>query len=144
MIAELTHGGAIPVLERTVQFTGARHKVLTNNIANLSTPHYKPKDLDPEQFQAQLREAVEARREGQGRPGQPLKMGQSEQLSYENGQLHPEPQRQNENIMFHDRNNRNLERQMQNLAENTMMHRSSIRMLKNEFDLVNTAIRMRV
>jgi flagellar basal-body rod protein FlgB len=144
MIAGLTHSGAIPTLERTVQFTGARHEVLTHNIANLSTPYYKPKDLDPQQFQAQLREAVERRRSTPANEGRPLKMGDSEQLSFEPGGVEAEPQRNNDNVMFHDQNNRNLERQMQALAENQLMHRSAITMLKNEFDLLNTAIRGRV
>jgi len=144
MISELTHGGAIPVLERTVAFTSARHKVITDNVANLSTPFYKPKELDPAQFQAQLREAVERRRSESGSDGQPLRMADSEQLEFENGRMNPRPQRANENIMFHDKNNRNLEQEMQDLAENTMMHRASVRLLKNEFDLINTAIRERV
>jgi flagellar basal-body rod protein FlgB len=146
MIAGLTHSGPIPTLERTVQFTSARHKVLTNNIANLSTPHFKPKELDPGQFQAQLREAVEARRDNPQaeRTGGPLKVGDSDQLQFEKDGVNARPKPANDNIMFHDRNNRSLERQMQNLAENTLMHRTSITMLKNEFDLLNTAISERV
>jgi flagellar basal-body rod protein FlgB len=144
MIAGLTHGGAIPVLERSVQFTAARHKVLTHNIANLSTPNFKPRDLDPEQFQAQLREAVESRRARPADRGEPLRVNDSEQLDYHDRGLTAKPQPTNDNIMFHDRNNRSVERQMQSLAENTLMHRSSITMLKNEFDLLNTAIRERV
>jgi flagellar basal-body rod protein FlgB len=144
MIAGLTHSGAIPTLERTVQFTGARHKVLVNNIANLSTPRFKPKEMDPAQFQHQLRDAVEQRRATPGRQGEPLRVEDSEQMRFTRDSVEPTPTEANENIMFHDRNNRNLEKQMQNLAENTLMHRSSITMLKNEFDLLNTAIRGRV
>jgi len=59
MIQDLFSGGAMPVLERTAQFTAERHRVLAHNIANLSTPHFKSTDLDPESFQASLRDAID-------------------------------------------------------------------------------------
>ena len=62
MIAGMFDNGAMPVLERVVQFTQARHRVLTDNIANLSTPYFKPRELSPESFQATLRDAIDQRR----------------------------------------------------------------------------------
>ncbi len=50
----------------------------------------------------------------------------------------------NENIMFHDRNNRDLERTMQDLAENTLTHNAGIELLRNQFEMLKTAIRERV
>ena len=50
----------------------------------------------------------------------------------------------NENILFHDQNNRDLERTMQKLAENTLSHNMGIELLKNQFDLLKTAIRERM
>ncbi len=38
MIQGMFDGGALPVLSRVIQFTAARHRVLTHDIANLSTP----------------------------------------------------------------------------------------------------------
>ena len=144
MIEGLTSSGAIPVLERTVQFTGARHRVLTHNIANISTPNFKPKSLDPDQFRAQLREAVSRRRDNPPARGEPLELRDTRQIEFRKDGIDANPGPANENIMFHDRNNRNLERQMQALAENPLTHRRSITMLKNEFDMLNTAIRERV
>ena len=63
MISGLFDHGAMPVLERVVQFTQERHRVLTDNIANLSTPYFKPRDLDPGSFQGALREAIDQRRQ---------------------------------------------------------------------------------
>ena len=40
MIKGMFDSGALPALERLAQFTEARHRVLTNNIANLSNPYY--------------------------------------------------------------------------------------------------------
>ena len=46
-----------------------------------------------------------------------------------------------ENILFHDLNNRSLERHMQDLAENTMAHNAAIELLKGGFALLENAIR---
>ena len=46
--------------------------------------------------------------------------------------------------MFHDQNNRDLERTMQHLAENTLMHSTEIEVMRNEFSIMLTAIRERV
>ena len=61
MLSSLFQSSTIPVLERVVNFTEARHGVLAGNIANLDTPGYKTRDLSPETFQEQLKEAIETR-----------------------------------------------------------------------------------
>ena len=54
MIEGLFHSGSVQSRERLVQFTGQRHTVLANNIANISTPRFRPGDLDVKAFQAEL------------------------------------------------------------------------------------------
>ena len=66
MIEGMFDSGSLPVLERLVQFTGARQTALANDIANVSTPYYKPRDLNVKEFQAELRRAIEQRREQGG------------------------------------------------------------------------------
>jgi flagellar basal body rod protein FlgB len=58
----LTNSDGIPALERLMQFTAARHRVILNNIANLSTPGFRPSDVSPQAFQAQLAEALDESR----------------------------------------------------------------------------------
>lgn len=144
MIQGLFSSGAVPILERLVQFTGARHRVLTHNIANLSTPYFKPRDLDPDGFMASLRQAVDRRRRGKSPLSGPLQIGDTRQLRFRADRIEARPQFTNQNIMFHDRNNRDLERIMQDLAENTLAHNAAIEMLRSEFNLLRTAIRERV
>ncbi len=134
MIDGLFNSGSMPVLEKLLAFTDARHKLLTESIANLNTPNYQPTDLDPRKFQAALRRAIEQRRRGDSPQRDPLKIDADA--------LRPETR--NENILFHDRNNRDLERIMQDLAENTMAHRTGIELLKNQFEMLKIAIRERV
>lgn len=144
MIPGVFNYGSMPVLERLVQFTGARHQVIADNIANLSTPYHRPRDLSVERFQKTLRKAVDQRR-GTATPvdGELPLTSTREFRFHKNGtEFHAETL--DENILFHDRNNRDLERIMQDLAENTLAHNAGLQMLKSEFDLLKMAISERV
>lgn len=131
MINGLTNAGALPVLERLVQFAGARHRLIVSNIANLDTPGYRPVDVSVKGFQSALGEAIDERR-AHPRPGAEL----------DRIELAPEPV--GENILFHDGNDRDLERTMQHLVENFMTFRFASEMLRSRFDAINTAIRERI
>jgi flagellar basal-body rod protein FlgB len=175
----LTKSDGIPALERMVQFTGQRQRVILDNIANLSTPGFRPRDVSPEAFQAQLREAIDAKRRGlaagsdavlglkddplgdpiggwgvgsalgvdlpmasRARDALPLQSTREVQVEPDGLVLHPEPM--NDNILFHDGNDRSVERVMQSLVENFMAFRASAQLLRSRLDLINTAIRERI
>jgi flagellar basal-body rod protein FlgB len=144
MIEGMFNSGSMPALERLVQFTAHRHRMLSHNIANISTPHYQPTDLDPASFQEALGEAIDARRRRPGGTNRPLEMRDTRQLDFKEHGMEVKPQQRNNNILFHDRNNRSLERLMQHLAENAGVHNSSLAMLGNQFDMLQTAIQERV
>ena len=144
MIANVFHHGALQSLERLVQFTGARHGVIAHNIANLSTPYFRPKDLSVEGFQKNLRRAQDRRRDSANPVDGRLDPRNTRQLRYEYDHLTVRPVPLDENILFHDRNNRDLERIMQDLAENTLAHNTGLTLLKSELDLLRTAIRENV
>ena len=141
MTPDLFNSGTMPVLERMVQFTGRRHEVLTHNIANLSTPYFRPRDLSVARFQKQLRQAVDDRRETSHSAHGPLRLRSTRELRFHPDRLEAQPEPLDENILFHDRNNRDLERVMQDLAENTLAHNTALQLLKSEFDLLEKAIR---
>lgn len=145
MIEGLFNTGAMPALERMVQFTSQRHKLLVNDIANLSTPGYVPTDVDPRKFQEVLGKAIEERRQSQGgifRGG--LEMKNSQTIHFAEDRVELTPQNSNKNILFHDRNNRSTESIMKDLAENTMVHNAGIEMLRSQLNLLETAIRERL
>ena len=48
MIDGVTNAGAIPALERLMQFAGGRHRLIVHNIANLDTPGFQPRDVSVE------------------------------------------------------------------------------------------------
>lgn len=145
MISKLFTSGSMQAVERLVEFTGARHKVLTSNIANFETPFYRARDLDPDMFQASLRDAIDDRRRSRVSPTDgELKMRGTQQVRFRDSGMEFRPQFADEGIMFHDRTNADVERTMQHLAENTMAHNTGLELLKNQFDLLKTAIRGRI
>lgn len=143
MIKGMFDKGALPALERTVQFTEQRHRVLADNIANLSNPYYKGKDLDPASFQATLRNAVEDRRATATPSSGSLSPSHTDQVRFGQDGLDVEPTEVNETVMFHDQSNVDLERTMQRLAENTLSHNLSVELVRNQFQMMELAIRGR-
>ncbi len=144
MIDGVTNSDSIPILEKMVQFAGQRHRLIVNNIANFSTPGYRAMDVSVEAFNAQLGDAIDARRMRHGNTGGELNLrdSRSVQITSTGIDLNPEPI--GRNILFHDRNDRDLERTMQDLAENFMTFRLATDLLRSRMALINTAIRERI
>ncbi|HPD30031.1 MAG TPA: flagellar basal body rod protein FlgB [Phycisphaerae bacterium] len=139
----LFHGavnsGTVPVLEKVLAYTHARHRMLTENIANIDTPGYKARQLNVRAFQNALKEAIARRPSERG----PLSLrGAREFREDASGCLVVTPTEEPaENVLFHDRTNMRIERQMAMLAENTLMHQIASDRLKGRFDQLMTAIR---
>ena len=144
MIEGLFQHGSMPTLERMVQFTGERHRVLAHNIANLSTPRYRPTDLSVDDFRASLRRAIDERRGGDRPLDGAIEPRDTRDVRFREGGLDARPGTADRNILFHDENNRDLDRTMQDLAENTLMHQMSVELLRNQFDMLKMAIRERL
>lgn len=143
-IKGLTEGGALPALERLVSFTEARQKVLANNVANISTPYFEPTDLKVDEFQGILQEAIHDRRQTMNPTRGELKMRDSFNFRFHERGMTAVAEETHEGIMFHDRNNRDLERLMQDVAENQLAHQSAVELVRNQFGMLTMAIRERV
>ena len=119
---------------------GARQKLLVGNIANAETPGFRPVDVDPRVFQGALREALDADEiDAQGS----LSFEDSSAVSFGNGVAELKPEILGDNIMFHDGNDRSMERLMQRLSENVYAFRAASQLIRGQFDLINSAIRER-
>ena len=92
MIKGMFSYGSMPVLERMVEFTGARQELIAHNIANFSTPYFKPTDLDPVQFQAQLRDAMDKRSRKPNGMRRELELGSTSQVRMSRGGMEFRPQ----------------------------------------------------
>lgn len=137
---DVVNSGTLPVLEKALAFTEARHRVLTENVANIDTPGYRTKHLDPAKFQDALTKALSRRRED---PSGAFELpGTSEFRTDAAGRLVVTPSEEPpDNILFHDGTNPRLEQQMASIAENTMMHQVLTELLKGRFDSLKQAIK---
>jgi flagellar basal-body rod protein FlgB len=141
----LTDGGAIPALEAMARFSAARQRLIADNVANLDTPGFTPLDADPKAFQAQMGKAIDARREDVARGGGGALQvgGRGPMRQLPGGEVVLDPSALNENILFHDKNDRNLERIMQDVAENLLAFRAATELMRNRFRTIDLAIRER-
>ena len=142
MIEGVTHANAIPVLEQLVQFAGKRHRVIAHNIANLTTPGYRTRQLDVSAFQAALREASDRRSPSD----KAFRLDATAEFRLDDaGFLNVTPSRgPAENLLFQDGTNARIERQMAMLAENAMMNQFAAETLKGYFEGTAKAIRGRL
>lgn len=144
-IGEVLSSGAIPALEMTLRFAGERQKLINHNIANLQTPFFRPMDVSTDGFQRTLRDAIQRRRESTGGMTGALDMSDSNEVEVDGrGRLTLNPKTGSGSILFHDRTNRDLERQMQANAENSLVYRMATEMLRGRYQQIKDALAERV
>lgn len=130
-VSRLINQGNAPLIEQMLQFTAARHKLLAENIVNVSTPGYIQKDLSLSKFQAKLRDRVVIRRNA------PLGSIGFDDIR---GELeHPR-----HGILFHDRNNRSMEHLVSEQAKNALMHQLAVELLRKQYASLEAALRERI
>ncbi len=130
-VERLLNQGNAPLLERVLHFTSNRQRLIGENIANLSTPGYKQKDLSVERFQKALRSRVE--RKKSSAPG-----------SVDFKDIDAELDKKAGGILFHDGNNRSVEGIMTENAKNALMHNLVVELLKKQFGSMENALRERI
>jgi flagellar basal-body rod protein FlgB len=144
MMPSLFDSSALPVLEQVVNFSQARHNVLAGNIANLDTPGYRTRDISPEQFRSQLKEAIEqSRRPTAGDPNVIIEGSNSV-----NSVFDPEPAKNPfrvvkeslNSILRHDDANVSMEQQIAELSKNQMQHNLAVNILASQFRLLQAAV----
>jgi flagellar basal-body rod protein FlgB len=131
IIDRLLNMGNAPLVERAMSFTAARHEVLAENIANLSTPDYVQKDLSVAAFQKQLRERLAAKK-----ASPPGSVGFSD-IAFD-------PKDERSGLLFHDRNNRSAEQLMADLSSNALKHNMYAEMLRKQFDSLQNVLKERI
>jgi flagellar basal-body rod protein FlgB len=147
MFSSMFSDPSLKGLEQTVAFTERRHAVLAGNIANMDTPGYQTKDLSVDDFQASLREVIQAEREEQNMsPG--LRLGL---VGSPNDAAEPRYQQSKEaavqkvrdsmkQIVYNDGSDDNLEMQVTQISKNQSMHTMAIAMMKSQFRQLQMAI----
>ena len=114
MLQRLLNQTAAPSLESVAGFHAARHRVLADNVANISTPGYRTKDLDEGAFRERLRRRIET---GQGTAD----VGRDA-------------------LVFHDGNDRDVEQLVSDQATNALRHNMAVELLRKQYALLTVAL----
>jgi flagellar basal-body rod protein FlgB len=130
-IERMLNQGSAPVLERVLQFTGSRQTLLAEDIANLSTPGFKQKDLSLHAFQGQLRDRID--RKNSSVPGT---------VRFDDVPITTDDS--HDNILFHDGSNRSVEQLMADSGKNGLMHTLAIELLKRQFQTMELSLKDKV
>jgi flagellar basal-body rod protein FlgB len=124
----LLNQGNEPVLEKWLEFTDARQRLLSEDVANADTPGFVQKDLSVDQFQVLLTKKVKEQQSAA--PGSV----QFEDISMDI--QHP-----TRDILFHDGNNRSMEQLMSDQAKNALMHSLAVELLRDQYSMMETALK---
>ena len=136
---QILHSPARQAVEYAAKFAERRHGVLVENVANIDTPDYQAKRLDPESFHSALRDSL-----ARARPGEELQLKGRQVFSAPSGRLTVKPQNEPaENVLFHDGTNARLETLMTDVQDNAQTYDLMINLLRGRFSTLLTAIRGR-
>ena len=127
-IDRLLNQGSTPFLEKTLQFTAARHRLIAENVVNVSTPGYRQKDLSLEKFQSML--AERAKVADQSAPG-----------TTRFDDVTAEVENPRRGILFHDGQTRSMEQLMSDQSKNALMHNLAIELLRHQFQQIQMALK---
>ena len=139
MFDSLLSAGSLPLLERQAVWGEVRHTALASNLANIDTPGFVPRDLDPRAFQDALRRSVAARNPAGSvsrsltPPADPLAGGVPDEL------LTPTA-RPGGDLTFQDGSARSVEREVLTLTRNAMQRQAAVQLMSAQFAMLQAAI----
>lgn len=140
MFNRLLNDTATSVLERTLNFTEQRNRVLLNDIANISTPGFVAEDVSVGQFQHSLAKAINRRADDQ----LPVEPDSTSTVRFDHGDsgVRLRPRAALDNTAFHDRGVRSIANLMTDLAENAEAHQEVAKMLTAQYQRLTSAINL--
>lgn len=139
------------MLEASLRHAYHRQVALTNNVANVETPHYRRQDVDSEAFRDMLKEAVHDREEihpGTWRlPERPSQGWRVEAHRYpevpvRGDQVYPSPR--DPGVVRHDENNVVIESELVELQKNTLALQALQRLFAKAVNSPLNAVRFQV
>jgi len=119
------------VLESALSAASLRHKVISNNIANVNTPGFKRSDVV---FEDKLAEAM-------GQSSALLSRTNSRHLSASQDDFTPSIVTDSSTSMRSDGNNVDIDSEMANLAKNNIFYEAVATVLSKYFSTLNSAIK---
>jgi len=143
MVHAVLSNPTLDLLEQVARFGERRHEILAGNIANISTPTYRMRDLPVAAFQKALREAVVRGREGHLSPPTLAPQGTSTKQNIEEllpDNLFQAKAAEPDNLTFQDANNRSLEHQTMELTKNSMMQNLALEIIRFQMNTLQATI----
>ena len=141
MLNDVLSSGALPALEATMRFAGHRNRVLMHNVSNISTPEFQQKEVSPQDFQRWLSQALDKRREQNGGTHGGLDFKSDRQfVQRKDGSFSIKPLTSSGGVLAHDRNNRDVEKLMHDLAENLAAYQVATDLMRSHMGILRTAI----
>ena len=125
------------LLELSLRARGARHEILSANIANADTPGYRPRDLD---FNVIIRSATDGEGISSEERDQRMERLSATPLDVESAIYRPEfpDDRHGEDRL--DGNSVSLDRQMGLLTENSLAYEANLTLLSRTLAMLRYAI----
>jgi flagellar basal-body rod protein FlgB len=131
-MASWLEGPVLSVLEKGLDASSLRQKVLADNVANVDTPEFKRSDVD---FQAVLGAALV--NEGENLP---LKRTSPQHISDMNNGQEQVVKTDNGTSLRNDGNNVDIDREMTNVAENGIYYNAATRTISSQLNLLRMVI----
>lgn len=116
------------ILERIINGTNIRHRVITSNIANADTPNYKAKDINFKEFVEGAEIEMQATAPQHIRTSSATS-GASGTMSTENGGA------------WGDSNNVELDMEIAKMTENGLLHDAGVKLLSTKMRMYRNALR---
>ncbi|MBI5635202.1 MAG: flagellar basal body rod protein FlgB [Nitrospirae bacterium] len=116
------------ILEKLIQATQVRHRMLSSNVANVDTPKYRAKDVD-------FRSLLESESSG-------MKTTHPGHLSA-NSSGQPTDLRVVENLSWGDDNNVELDMEVAKMTENGLLYETAARLLSKKMLMIKSAANRR-
>ena len=128
---------ALPAVEQTLQFTERRHALLAGNVANADTPGYQTRDLSVNDFQAALKDVIQANQQA-GKQSPASSSSRYEGLSQ--SQAMHNVRESMKQILYHDGSDVGLETQVTEISKNQSMHATAVAIIRNQYQQLRMAI----
>ena len=142
MLSTMFNRGSLPALEAMMQFTGARHKAIANNIANVETVGYKAMDVPVADFEKALAQAFAGQRRS---PTGVFEMAAARGVRPgEDGLRFKLVDSKETGILRHIENNVDLDVEMGKMVKNGGLHNLAATLLSHQFQMMHEAISGRV
>lgn len=123
----------IGIMSRALDASSLRQKSISNNIANVNTPNFKPTKVS---FEELLQQEVKSQFIGNCTNAKHVLIGETDRI--------PSPKLEQGNTVFQNSGNGvDLDYEMTQLSENTIWYQSLTYGLNEEFNLLKTSIRAR-